>query len=94
MFFSLPGLAMKNIRSALKPGGKFTQVVWRKREDNPDVLVEPLVMRNGAFELPTKPGLGVELNKAVLQRAPRRARTRQKNYKEGIHLIRARETLG
>ena len=26
---------MKNIRSALKPGGKFTQVVWRKREDNP-----------------------------------------------------------
>ena len=35
MFFNLPGLAMKNIRSALKPGGKFTQVVWRKREDNP-----------------------------------------------------------
>jgi ubiquinone/menaquinone biosynthesis C-methylase UbiE len=35
MFFNLPGLAMKNVRSALKPGGKFTQVVWRKREDNP-----------------------------------------------------------
>lgn len=35
MFFNLPGSAMKNIRSALKPGGKFTQVVWRKREDNP-----------------------------------------------------------
>jgi len=35
MFFNLPGLAMKNIRHALKPGGKFTQVVWRKREDNP-----------------------------------------------------------
>lgn len=35
MFFNLPGLAMKNIRSALKPGGKFTQIVWRKREDNP-----------------------------------------------------------
>lgn len=35
MFFYLPGLAMKNIRSALKPGGKFTQVVWRKREANP-----------------------------------------------------------
>jgi len=30
-----------------------------------DILVEPLVMTNGAFELPTKPGLGVELNKAV-----------------------------
>lgn len=35
MFFNLPGLAMKNIRSSLKPGGKFTQVVWRKREANP-----------------------------------------------------------
>jgi len=35
MFFNLPGSAMKNVRSALKPGGKFTQVVWRKREDNP-----------------------------------------------------------
>lgn len=35
MFFNMPGLAMKNIRSALKPGGKFTQIVWRKREDNP-----------------------------------------------------------
>lgn len=35
MFFNLPGTAMRNIRSALKPGGKFTQVVWRKREDNP-----------------------------------------------------------
>lgn len=35
MFFNMPGLAMKNIRSALKPGGKFTQVVWRKREANP-----------------------------------------------------------
>ncbi len=35
MFFNLPGLAMKNIRRNLKPGGKFTQVVWRKREDNP-----------------------------------------------------------
>jgi ubiquinone/menaquinone biosynthesis C-methylase UbiE len=34
MFFTLPGLAMKNIRKSLKPGGKFTQIVWRKREDN------------------------------------------------------------
>ena len=30
-----------------------------------DVLVEPLVMKNGSFDLPTKPGLGVELNKKV-----------------------------
>lgn len=34
MFFTFPGLAMKNIRESLKPGGKFTQIVWRKREDN------------------------------------------------------------
>ncbi len=35
MFFMLPGAAMRNIRKALKPGGTFTQVVWRKREENP-----------------------------------------------------------
>ena len=35
MFFNLPGAAMNNIRRSLKPGGKFTQVVWRKREENP-----------------------------------------------------------
>ena len=35
MFFMLPGAAMRNIRLALKPGGVFTQIVWRKREDNP-----------------------------------------------------------
>ncbi len=35
MFFMAPGAAMRNIRKALKPGGSFTQIVWRKREDNP-----------------------------------------------------------
>ena len=35
MFFMMPGAAMRNIRKALKPGGTFTQIVWRKREDNP-----------------------------------------------------------
>lgn len=35
MFFTMPGVALRNIRSALKPGGVFTQIVWRKREDNP-----------------------------------------------------------
>lgn len=34
MFFNLPSIAMKNIRQVLKPGGTFTQVVWRKRQDN------------------------------------------------------------
>ena len=30
-----------------------------------DVLKEPLEINEGAFTLPTKPGLGVELNKEV-----------------------------
>ena len=35
MFFNLPGAAMRNIRKSLKPGGTLTQIVWRKREENP-----------------------------------------------------------
>ncbi len=35
MFFEMPGAAMRNIRKALKPGGTFTQIVWRCREENP-----------------------------------------------------------
>ena len=38
MFFDLPGAAMRNVRRALKPGGTFTQIVWRKREENPWVF--------------------------------------------------------
>ncbi|HSS66130.1 MAG TPA: class I SAM-dependent methyltransferase [Gammaproteobacteria bacterium] len=35
MFFMSPGAALRNIRKALKPGGELTQIVWRRREDNP-----------------------------------------------------------
>ncbi len=35
MFFADPDSAMRNIRGALKPGGSFMQIVWRRREDNP-----------------------------------------------------------
>lgn len=35
MFFMSPVAALRNIRRALKPGGSFAQIVWRKREDNP-----------------------------------------------------------
>lgn len=35
MFFEMPGAAMRNIRRALVPGGEFTMIVWRRREDNP-----------------------------------------------------------
>jgi len=47
-FFNLPGAAFRNIRSVLKPGGTFSMIVWRKREDNPwvnkaEVLVKGMV---------------------------------------------------
>jgi ubiquinone/menaquinone biosynthesis C-methylase UbiE len=35
MFFEMPGAAMRNVRRALRPGGTFTQIVWRRREENP-----------------------------------------------------------
>jgi ubiquinone/menaquinone biosynthesis C-methylase UbiE len=35
MFFMLPGVAMRNIRKALKPGGELRMIVWRRREENP-----------------------------------------------------------
>jgi len=35
MFFNLPGAALRNIRRAVRPGGTFTMIVWRRREDNP-----------------------------------------------------------
>ena len=35
MFFDAPGAAMRNVLQALRPGGSFTQIVWRRREDNP-----------------------------------------------------------
>jgi len=35
MFFEMPGAAMRNVRRGLKPGGTFTQIVWRRREENP-----------------------------------------------------------
>jgi ubiquinone/menaquinone biosynthesis C-methylase UbiE len=35
MFFANPVAAMRNIRSALKPGGRLMFVTWRALEDNP-----------------------------------------------------------
>ena len=35
MFFEMPGAAMRNVRRALRPGGTFMQIVWRRREENP-----------------------------------------------------------
>lgn len=35
MFFSNPVAAMRNMRTALKPGATMTHIVWRTPEDNP-----------------------------------------------------------
>jgi len=35
MFFTNPVVAMRNMRLALKPGGRMVHIVWRNREDNP-----------------------------------------------------------
>ena len=35
-----------------------------------DLLQEPLLVKDGYFPLPTKPGLGVELNEAAIRRMP------------------------
>jgi len=38
--------------------------------DREEVLVEPLQLKDGYFSLPTKPGLGVQLNKKVFSKFP------------------------
>ncbi len=35
MFFTNPVNAMRNMRLALKPGGRMVHIVWRTRDDNP-----------------------------------------------------------
>lgn len=35
MFFANPVASMRNMRRALRPGGRMVHIVWRNREDNP-----------------------------------------------------------
>jgi len=64
MFFAMPGEAMRNIRNALKPGGTFTQIVWRRREENPwlheaELCVKkivPVVSPQGTNQVHSGPG--------------------------------------
>lgn len=64
MFFSMPAAAMRNLRAALKPNGSLTQVVWRKREENPwlhaaELRVKeivPIVPREESGQLTCGPG--------------------------------------
>lgn len=64
MFFAMPDQAMANIRKALKPGGVFTQIVWRRRDENPwlhqaELCVKkilPPIEPQGANQGPSGPG--------------------------------------
>jgi len=58
MFFTNPVPAMRNIRSALRPGGRLAMVVWRRRTDNPwmyraQEIVEGIVERPEEYDEPT-----------------------------------------
>lgn len=58
MFFANPVPALRNIRGALMPGGRFVMVVWRRREDNDwlyraQTIVEQIVERPEEYDEPT-----------------------------------------
>jgi ubiquinone/menaquinone biosynthesis C-methylase UbiE len=58
MFFANPVAALRNVHSALVPGGKLVMVVWRRREDNDwlyraQQIVERIVQRPEQYDDPT-----------------------------------------
>ncbi|HEY8304620.1 MAG TPA: class I SAM-dependent methyltransferase [Solirubrobacteraceae bacterium] len=58
MFFASPVAAMRNVRHALRPGGRLLMVVWRRRVDNDwlyraQTIVEGIVERPEEYDEPT-----------------------------------------
>jgi SAM-dependent methyltransferase len=58
MFFANPVAALRNVRSALKPGARLVMVVWRRREDNDwlyraQTITEQIVSRPEEYDEPT-----------------------------------------
>jgi SAM-dependent methyltransferase len=58
MFFANPVAALRNVRTALVPGGQLVIVVWRRREDNEwmyraQTIVEGIVSRPEEYDEPT-----------------------------------------
>jgi len=61
MFFANPVAGLRNMRQALRPGGRMTHIVWRRREDNPWLsMAKDVVLRflpePGADALTCGPG--------------------------------------
>jgi hypothetical protein len=58
MFFASPVAALRNVRSAMKPGARLVMVVWRRREDNEwmyraQTIVEKIMQRPEEYDEPT-----------------------------------------
>lgn len=58
MFFASPVAAMRNVHGSLRPGGRLTMVVWRRRIDNEwlyraQTIVEGIVARPEEYDEPT-----------------------------------------
>ena len=58
MFFANPVVALRNVRQALRPGGRLNVVVWRRKLDNDwlyraETIVEPFLERPEQSDEPT-----------------------------------------
>ncbi len=58
MFFANPVAALRNVRHALRPGGRLNMVVWRRKLDNDwvhraETIVEQFLDRPEEYEQPT-----------------------------------------
>lgn len=58
MFFANPVVALRNVRRALRPGGRLNMVVWRRKLDNDwvhrgETIVQQFVDRPEEYDAPT-----------------------------------------